>query len=572
MKPINNIYIQKAVLLLLALFYFTACEKAGDDIYLYGYEDNALVATESKVVLTQETASQVVLSITWTTSTLTVSDPSMHAPDLESIYIQVSTTEDFTEKVTETKGTNLSKAYNGAELNTVAKNLGVEPMVSTPLYFRIRSEIGANTEPKYSNTVMVEVTPYDIDMSIGYILESDKTESPYRLYSPTSDGVYTGFVGAVSWYNFWLLEGDGVTWGNYPEDGTAFRLGSSDDETAPWNCWFPSPGGCYYVVFDTNDREWTALYISELNVSGSLQTEMTFDRRQMQWKTVFNSTAAGTLTIRLSGTGKQYNYTTGTEDDAAVDTPVAFGGSANALSFGTAASDISVTVPGTGEYTLLIDLTDPKGWVVRVQSGSEEPETVYPTLYLPGVDDGISGSWTFDNYISLYDEGNKNYAGVVNVNSLWGYQMAIENENWGDYFSMSEGDANSGSLVFQGENNIPSPDPGLYLIEASLSALTYTLSPVGKQIWVMGMDDNYQFDSPLNATETPGVYTGDINIVENSPWGLEIQMDDSWSHKFGGTDGVLYYKGNNIQDSAVNVPGTYTVTVDLIRMTYSITQ
>jgi len=563
-------YIQKVVFLFSALLCLTACEKAGDNIYLYGHEENDLVATESNVVLAQETAAQVVLSITWTKSQLSVSDSSMDAPDIETTNIQISTSEDFTGRMTETKGTNLSRAYTGAELNTIAKNLGVQPTVNTPLYFRIRSEIGANVDSKYSNIVQVNVTPYDIGMSIGYILEADQTESPYRLYSPTSNGVYTGFIGAVSWYNFWLLEGDGVTWGNYPADGNAFLLGSSDDETAPWNFWFPAPGGCYYTVFDTNNREWTALYISTLNITGGLQEEMTFDRRQMQWKAVFNSTSTGALTIRLSGTGSQYNYSTGTDDAAAIVTSVAFGGSAGDLTFGSTATDITVNVPGTGEYTLVVDLSDPKNWVARVQSGSDEPEVIYPALYLPGVDDGTSGSWTFDNSLSLYDEDNKNYAGVVNVNSLWGYQIAVENGNWGDYYSTAEGDAYSGTLVFQGENNVPAPDAGLYLIEVSLTGLTYNLTEVGDRIWIMGMDEDYSFDTPLIATGTSGVFSGEITIVENSPWGLEIHMDDSWSHKFGGTDGILYYKGNNIQDAVVYVPGTYTVTVDLVNMTYSI--
>lgn len=571
MKSIIRNITKKAAALFTAALCLTACEDAGNDIYLQGHESSDLTVTESKVVLTKETAAQIVLSLAWLKSDLTVSDPSMSAPDLETIYVQVSTKEDFSGSLTENKETGSSRAYTGLELNTIAKNLGLEPDVSTPIYFRIRSSVGQNMESKYSSVSKVEVTPYILDMTVGFILESDKSQTPYTLLSPEANGIYTGFLGATSWYNFYLQEGDDVVWGNDPITGTPFQLGSSNDEEYPWNAWFPAPGGCYYVVVNTNNREWSGLYISTLNVSGDLQTEMTFDRRQLQWKAVFNFTAAGTKTIRLSGTGHQYNKSTGVDDAAAIETAIAFGGSANNLTFGNKAEDITVTVPGAGEYTLTIDLTNPASWTATIGAGSEEPEPVYPFLYLPGIDDGITGDWTFDNKLPLYDEDKKNYAGVINVNSLWGYQIAIEDGNWGDYYGSAEGDAYNGTLGFQADD-MPAPDAGLYLIEASLTDLTYNLTTIGEQIWIMGMDDNYTFDTPLNATATPGIYSGEITIVEDTPWGLEIQLDDSWNYKFGGADGTLYFKGSAIDEPIVHTPGTYTVTVDLIQLTYSIQQ
>lgn len=574
MKSIVKNILKKAAALFTVTLCLAACEDAGDKIYLHGHETSDLTVTESTVLLTQEMERQIVLSLTWTKSNLYVSNPSMFAPDAEATYVQASKAEDFTGLVAEDKVTGLSKAYTGAELNAIAKNAGLEPEVTTPLYFRIRSSVGANTESKYSNVVKVDVSAYEIDMTIGYIWNKEKSEVEHTLLSPEANGIYAGFIGATSWYNFWLQEGDGVFWGNNPVDNTEFNLGSSKDNEEPWNAWFLAPGGCYYVVFNTQIREWSALYIPSLAISGELEAEMTFNRAQQQWVAYFDFAVAGTKTIRLSGTGKQYNVSTSTADEAAVETTVAFAGNADALTFGNTAADITIDIPGEGEYALIVDLTNPAIWTIRFEAGEEpDPDPVYPVLYLLGIDDGIvSGGWTFDNSITLYNEDNRNYAGIINVDSKWGYQMAVEKDNWQDYYAWKEGDAVNGELEFKSPENIPAPAPSLYLIKASLTEMTYNHTALGNEIWVMGMDGNYEFDTPLSSTGTPGVYSGEITILEDSEWGIEIQLDDSWGNKLGGNDGTLYYGGSNINDELVHTPGTYTVTVDLIGMTYSITQ
>lgn len=569
MKQISNRYTLTAALL--ALLFLWACEKEGDTIYLSGHGSNQLTVSDSEIVLTQERANQVVLSMTWTTSTLAVSDASMSAPKAEALYIQIARQEDFSGEILENKEVNRSKAYTGAELNTIAKNFRITPGSSESLYIRLRSSLGENMESKYSNVAGIRVTPYEIDMHTGFVLNADQTESGMSLYSPLANGVYSGFMGAAGWSNFWLREGDGVTWGNLPIDGNAFRLGSSADELAPWNAWFPEPSGCYFVEVNTQSREWSALYIAALRVEGDLQQDMSFDRSTGQWKAVFKATAASNVSIRLSGEGKRYDYATGTDNDKAVAQAVAFAGTAERLSFGNTAGELSVTIPEAGEYTLSVNLKDPKHWTLSLQSGSEEPDPVYPTLYLIGVDDALTGgSWAFNQFISLYDEDNRNYAGIIQVNSQWGYQMSIGIDNWADIYTLAEGDAYAGTLAFQGTGNIPAPSPGLYMVEASLKALSYQVSPIGDQIWVMGIDEKYDFNTALSATGTTGVYSGPITVSANSPWGIEIQLDQNWTYKLGGSEGKLYYKGENIQDEKLQTPGTYTMTVDLLNMTYAI--
>lgn len=575
MKTINYIY-KTFSWLLFSLILMTACENDGDTIYLSSIEGSDFVVTESSVKLSKENSTAIVLSLTWTkNSFLVVSDPSMSTTASVNYYIQVSTESDFSSNVIEILDNNFSKAYTGAELNTIAKNLGIEPDNETPVYFRIKSVAGVNMDGPYSKVETVNITSYLIDMSVGYVLDADKAETGVRLYSPEIDGIYRGFMGASGWGNFFLLEGDGTIWGNDGVSGTAFLMSSENDNDKRWNFWFPGVTGCYYTEVNTNTKQWSALLLPSLTVSGDINAEMTFDRPNVKWTAVFNATKASTLKIRLNTVGKQYDYSTGTDDAAAKDSPVAFAQEGENIVLASQSGDIDVTIPETGTYTLVVDLSKPGEWTCTVISGSEEPEPVIEYLYLPGIDDGITGAgWNFNHYMKLYDENELKYAGVFNINSLYGYSINIEKDNWDDKYTMMDGGtAYSGSLEFKGQTNIAAPTAGLYLIEASLVQLTYNLTAISNQIYVSGLHDIWDFNTPLSATATPGVYEGQITINSASPWGFAIQLvNGDWDRKFGGSDGKLYYRGENIKDDASLAPGKYLMKVDLINETYSITQ
>lgn len=575
MKAISNIY-KTLSWLFVSLILMTSCENDGDTIYLSSIEASDFVVTESNVKLSKETSTAIVLSLAWTqNSFLSVSNPSMSSAVTVSYYIQISTTSDFNSNVIETLDNNFSKAYTGAELNTIAKNLGIEPGNETPVYFRIKSVTGANMDGPYSKVETVNITSYLIDMSVGYVLDADKVDTGVTLSSPDTDGIYRGFMGVSGWYNYFLLEGDGTIWGNDGVTGTPFLMSSENDSDKRWNFWFPGVTGCYYTEVNTKTKQWSALLLPSLTVSGDISAEMTFDRPNVKWTAVFNAATASTLNVKLNTVGKQYNYSTGTDDDAAINTPVAFAQDGQNIVLAPQAGDIAVTIPEAGTYTLVVDLSKPGAWTCTVVSGSEEPEPVIQYLYLTGIDDGLTGgAWNFDHYMKLYNEDELNYAGVFNVNSNWGYSINIEKDNWDDKYTMAEGGtAYAGSLEFKGQNNIPAPTAGLYLIEASLVQFTYSLTAISNQVYVLGLHDVWNFNTPLNATSTPGVYEGAITINSASPWGFAIHLvNGDWDRKFGGSDGKLYYRGENIKDDASLSPGTYQLKVDIINETYSITQ
>lgn len=566
MKALHLLKKYSVVILLILL---TACEEDGDKIYLSGLEGSEFILTETDIMLSKENASKIVLSAAWKNSTLVVSNPDMGAPDVFTAYLQISTQEDFSSNVIENEGIGESKAYTGAELNAIARNLGLVPDVATPVYFRLRGSIGPNIESAYSETRRVNVTPYLIDMTIGFILDKDKKQTGLTLVSPDANGVYAGFIGATSWYNFFMEEGDGKIWGNLAADGSAF-LASSEENS--WNFWYPEPGGCYYTEVNTELKRWSAVYLPVLNITGDIGGEMTFDRPNTKWYYVFNAASAGTATIRLSGQGDEYNYETGDSAPAAEKVAIAFAQENGSLVLAGTPGDITVQIPAAGECTLILDLSDPKNWTCEVTSGSEEPDHVSQEVYMIGIDDGITGgSWNFDNKLYLYDEDNLAYAGVLNVHSLWGYQIGTEKDNWGDVYTQAGGDAYSGTLEFKGQTNLTAPEPGVYFFDLSLKNLSYALTEVGDHVYVNGLDDKWEFNQTLASTSVPGVYSGSITVNGASSYGFKIYLvRDNWDILFGGSNGKLTYGGSDIPDSNSWSAGTYTITVDLINRTYTI--
>jgi starch-binding outer membrane protein SusE/F len=537
----------------------SACEKEGDKIILKGHGASELIATETDVVLTQTDDASLMLSLVWTSNELTLSDESVGIPTgVPAVTLQASALSDFANAY-EVQQTTASITYTGAELNTLAKNAGLTPGVASPLYFRIQSVLGSNLEPAYSNVATVNVTPYQIDMSLLYVIDKAQVETLSTLYSPNSDGQYAGFMAATSWLNFYFREGDGKIYGNDGDSGTAFRLSNASNM---WNAWFPGNNGCYYLNMSTITNEWSATLLPEITVGGDVSASLSFSTSQKLWSGTLTTTAAN-ANITLSSAAKKYNIATGTDDAAAIATTINFAESQTGV---LVMADVpgSITVPTAGTYTLKIDLTNPTQWTYTLTPGEDiGGEEEIPFLYLAGIDDEVTGpDWNFNQSIALLADGS--YAGVVDANSKWGYKM-YTTAAWADYYTKGTTD---GSLVKNGEGNIPVPETATYLIKANTTNLTYSMQKLGDMVYLSGLNDVWNFNTTLAKTGN-GIYSGNITVTVKSAWGFKVYIQSgNWDEVFGGSGGTLNYLGNGITDDA---PGTYTLTVNLINGTYTMT-
>ena len=358
------------MMLLCALTALVSCDESGDKIYLDGFEASSLMASASDVVLSVDKSKDVVLSLAWQNSTLLSSDETKPAGSgVLQTYLQASASENFA-SVKEYSVTDLSKAFTGADLNAAAKDLGLTPDVSSPLYFRIKSQMGSNLDAAYSNVCQVKVTPYLIDMSYINILDKDMDTPLTYLYSPNSDGVYSGYMNVSSWLNCWAMENDGTFWGNIQTGDKPYAV--LDNDQSACNIWFPEPAGIYYTVLDTKSEEklFHATLIKSMKVNGE---EMKYDGPNYAWVGVVTTTADNTP-ISIVADGAEYNKSTGDKG-----TPIA-----KTLNYTLADGKMtdsenagSVNIATAGTYTVTVKVGEHSQLEYTIVSGDQttpEPE------------------------------------------------------------------------------------------------------------------------------------------------------------------------------------------------------
>lgn len=356
------------MMLLCALTALVSCDESGDKIYLDGFKASDLMASASDVKLSVDNSKDVVLSLAWQNPTLFSSDETKPAGSgVLKTYLQASASEDFA-SVKEYTVTDLSKAFTGADLNAAAKDLGLTPDVSSPLYFRIKSQMGNNLDAAYSNVCQVKVTPYLIDMSYINILNENKDQVLTKLYSPHSDGVYSGYMNASSWFHIWGKENDGTIWGNVGQDGHVYEM---DNTESAWNFWFPGQTGIYYTVVDTKAKEFKPTYIKAMQLNGE---EMTYDAPTYAWVKVITTTADNTP-INIVATGAEYSKATATDDAAAVVKTMNYTLADGKMTDAATAGSVNIAKAGT--YTITVKVGENSDLTYSIESGNQtapEPE------------------------------------------------------------------------------------------------------------------------------------------------------------------------------------------------------
>ena len=366
------------MMLLCALTALVSCDESGDKIYLDGFKASDLMASASDVKLSVDNSKDVVLSLAWQNPTLLSSDETKPAGSgVLKTYLQVSASENFTSEKEYTV-TDLSKAFTGADLNSLAKDLGTTPGQSAPLYFRIKSQMGNNLDAAYSNVCQVNVTPYIIHMDKMTIWNADKDNVLTYLYSPNEDGIYAGYMNASSWLNFWGKENDGTIWGNVGQDGHVYEM---DNTESAWNFWFPGQTGIYYTVLDTKAKEFKPTYIKAMQLNGE---DMTYDAPNYAWVKVIETTADNTP-ISIVADGAEYNKSTGDKGTPIAKTMnyiLADGKMTDSESAG------SVNIAKAGTYAVTVKVGEHSDLTYSIESGNQtapEPEASN-TLCMYGTD------------------------------------------------------------------------------------------------------------------------------------------------------------------------------------------
>ena len=414
------------MMLLCALTALVSCDESGDKIYLDGFKASELMASASDVKLSVDNSKDVVLSLAWQNPTLLSSDETKPAGSgVLKTYLQVSASENFTSEKEYTV-TDLSKAFTGADLNAAAKDLGLTPDVSSPLYFRIKSLMGSNLDAAYSNACQVKVTPYLIDMSYINILNENKDQVLTKLYSPNSDGVYSGYMNASSWFHIWGKENDGTIWGNVGQDGHVYEM---DNTESAWNIWFPGQTGIYYTVLDTKAKELKPTYIKSMQLNGE---DMTYDAPNYAWTKVITTTADNTP-VSIVATGAEYSKATATDDAAAVVKTMNYTLADGKMTDAATAGSVNIAKAGT--YTIIVKVGENSNLTYSIESGNQtapEPEA--------------------SNTLCMFSKDGKTLLAVMNKVSDGVYTCKYKPTSWENFRFIFVGENKEDKQTWYGAN------------------------------------------------------------------------------------------------------------------------
>lgn len=541
----------------------TSCDSDITKVYVNPTNGMTLYGGTDDILLKAEATESLALTLYWDSSTsLTTSDNDIQSPvNPFELTLQLSNSDAFDNlvEVALDKGST-SRQFLCGELNAFLTRLDFSADGMQPLYIRLKSELAANLNPAYSNLLQVNVQPFKLNMQSGKVLAADKSETEIILASPSENGIYTGFMGVAAWYNWWFLEANDLLWGNNGETGVPFEASPNESH---WNFWFPEDAGCYYVTLNTREMWWSALHVDKLTISGDITGDMVYNQKNNSWALTVDK-PAGNYKVVINGEGALYNTTTDTYRVGAIPVSVGFTDNNKGLEFVEGeGKEIQVNLPG-GETSLILDLTNPFEFKLATGEAPEPTESPEEVLWMSGFDDGITGEWNFNCYLTLYDENENNYAGVHLADSLWGWLLYTDN-NWGGVMGTDSSDPYSGDIV-EGGGNIPSPEPGRYLINVSLNQKTYTLNKVS-EVWYSGLNDDWEL-YPMTLVDGC-IYEAEVEKYADTPWGVKILLRDDWSLWFGGADGILRYGWDGFNGANDLPDGTYILRVDLSKCIYT---
>lgn len=503
-------------------------------------EPKELTASSNEVIMEGVNENSEAVTFTWGDYQLSIDNPAYHVPD-KSItnYLEMSPTSDFSLMESLAVEGN-TKTFTEKELNPILIRLGYEPWQKTPLHVRVRYAVADNVEYQYGMSLEIKVAAYGLRLNRMDVLATDKATVLAALYSPLENGVYTGYVAASAWMNFYLQERDNTIWGSQP--GSAFTM--SKDMVTAYNLWFPGTAGSYRVTADTKKVEWTAEYLSVMTLTSASGTdmEMTFKQSTNSWSCKVVTTKAETFSAKA--VTQMYNI----ENEG--------GATGTLIDFGSLLS-----IPEAGNWVVTIEMSG-ENPTAKYEVDEEPVVTYEPYLEIISPDDWNEVKcrmFSFNNdgtYMGFYYAGEwENYKfATVGRETIYGSvpnslrELDSSNESWNLY--------------------VESGAEGLYLYYANLPENYWNAEAITKLV-VRG---DHDLESTMIYDKNTKVWTADLDIQEVG-WGMQILINDDWSNHFKSKgDGILgYLEGDNIMPPG---SGRYRLTVSLYDMgnlTYTFT-
>ncbi len=577
-------YILAALCAVLAL----SCDRDDETLIATLGSDTTISTLDTDIILSATNGSALALTIYWDElGTVSLNNPDAQiSSDVLVNAVQFSLTQDFaaySEKTVDNDA--MSVQLTVSELNVIMSNLGAEGGVANTVYIRLRTTLGDNGDPSYSNVITVNITPYTIDMS--YITMSGVSAGSYTGTDVTipavSDGEYEGFAHIASeWWNCFFVEGDGTIWGSDESNGPFIMDQKSD--ISSWNIWFPSPSGCYYIDISTNNAEWNCQNITAVSLTAGSEAavEMTYSKSNVAYWLVFTTTTDNAA-LEVSYTGGLYNSTTGDSSPVSVEFPFV-ASSDGSFAVGASGTSTGITAGTAGTYTLAFYM-ETQTW--QLSEGNVEI----------GGDDG--SSWNQDDsYVAattdvlyMYDKDG-NVLTTLASTSTGVYEGYYYMTGWLNFNFGDNADSSAATVIY---GSHPTSDDGaLYRLYCSAdkwaiwwdfetAAYVRLTVDTNERSWtyteitdidIVGIGDVWTANTYPMTLGTDGLWTEDVTLTNDTlwgPWGIQFLVNENWSYAYApGTGGTLALGNAATPEGTFTQGTTYTVTVDLANMTYSI--
>ena len=222
--------------------------------------------------------------------------------------------------------------------------------------------------------------------------------------------------------------------------------------------------------------------------------------------------------------------------------------------------------------TLAANMTPTLSNVLKVNVTPYASASAADLLYFSGL-----VTWDgFDDYLTLYDKSTMSFGGAHWIDSEWGYRVYTE-QAWDPAYKAADGsEALKGNLILaESDGNIPAPEKGLYVMDFSMTNLTYKLTKV-ESVSFTGANDDWSVRPMTQSADNPEVFTAEFEKTANTPWGVKVLINESWGLFFGRGEiqGTLYLGFTDATsgfegDNEFEIGQTLILTVDLGKQTYS---
>jgi len=282
-------YINKLLLLGGLLFLGTSCETDGQLTTLKAVSfPSQIVASSSTIVLSEDTADEQALLLSWPAVTFPIAAPVTYAVQFDLVS-DISGSQAWQKaKRIEVGSDVLSKAFTDLELNKIAVDLGLPIDAAGQLAVRVEAAMDRKI---YSNPVTLTVTPYEKSVVFGEIYMPGAYQGEWNVETALalpaiSKGIYQGYVTVLPGYGPVFKLNQGRNWEQYYGAG-ATNSDLKNMSTAD----FALPGeGSYQVKVNLNTLKWTAAPYSWGIVGDATagswdnSTPMNYDYQTKTWK------------------------------------------------------------------------------------------------------------------------------------------------------------------------------------------------------------------------------------------------------------------------------------------------